>query len=263
MEKKVFIKIDYGKQLEAELLSNYINSLNKELRYFLKDQHLDDKYSDKLYIKKIKEGSLEIFPTLELLVGATIPFLPQMQVEPILFDFMKTITKNLELFKLPENININKNRSSLYFNLNLLSQNTKSITYNSYSADEKNIIEQPRGSDALLIENNLKDKLKEKEELEAGKKYISVPFYWDNAKFTASDKFNFKGCVDGITTKPLYTIWENDNDRKYMTEESHLNKPWQELNYVVDLEVQKVKDSFCYKILNIHRNQTFYMDDEA
>lgn len=261
-EQKIFIKIDYDEQVEAEYLSNYISSLNKELKYFLKSQKLNAQYSDKLFIKKIEAGSIEIFPNLELLYGATIPFLPQMNAAPILFEFVKTVVKNLELFKLPDNVNLSHNRLGFYLNMNLFSNNTKSITYNYYSENnEVKCIEQPKGQDALLIEQNLKEKLKEKDKLTCGEKFESVPFYWDNAKFKSTEQFNFKGSVDSIIKKPLFTFWQNDKDKKYMTEESHLGKPWQELNYIVDLEIQQVKDNFCYKILNVHEAQTFYIED--
>lgn len=253
-----YIKIEYGERLDVEVLSNYLKALNKEFKYYLKENHLEETYSDSLYIKEIKSGCIEIIPVLQMLAGATIPFLPELGVNSVLFDYFKTIVKNLRSFNMPDNVSLNFNNNRVLNNsqLNFLGVHVSNITYNGYVNNEPQKIEQPCGEQAVAIKENIEKELQNREKL-LTQSYISMPFYWDNAKFSNSTSSYYKGKIDKISNKALQVIWESDTDRKFMTEESHLNKPWQELYYVVDVEVIAVNDTYCYKILKVHEQQTF------
>ena len=183
---------------------------------------------------------------------------------------MKQTVDNLKSFAKPESkpssLKMTNSRLNSYNNINIFSKNTTNITYNLHNNQETKFIEQPKGESIDLIETHLnevlKEKNKEKEEMPVGKTITAVNFYWDNAKFTSQDTFNFKGKVEHLSSRPFPTTFENERDKKYMTEESHFDKPWQELVYVVDLEASELKGSYSYKILKVHENQTFYPDEE-
>lgn len=47
-----------------------------------------------------------------------------------------------------------------------------------------------------------------------------------------------------------------------MTRESHLDKPWQDLCYVVDIELTEGKSKPVYKITKVYEGQTFFQETE-
>lgn len=92
--------------------------------------------------------------------------------------------------------------------------------------------------------------------------FKSVAFYWDYAKFKDTNRYNYKGICEKISKKPFNVIFENDEIKDYMTAESHLDKPWQDLIYVVDIEYTTVKGKGQIKILKVYTDQTYFQSKD-
>ena len=46
-----------------------------------------------------------------------------------------------------------------------------------------------------------------------------------------------------------------------MTKQSHYGRPWQDLCYVVDVELREGKNTAVLKITKVYEDQTFYEED--
>ena len=57
-------------------------------------------------------------------------------------------------------------------------------------------------------------------------------------------------------------IFDDEKVKNYMTRESHLVKPWQDLCYVVDIELTEGKSKPVYKITKVYEDQTFFQETE-
>lgn len=85
-----------------------------------------------------------------------------------------------------------------------------------------------------------------------------VILYWNQAKFSKSTKSGNRAIAESISKEDKKIIFEN-NDIRY--EMQSLNS-WQNLAYVVDLEIQtKENKIIAYKILNHYPEDTFNPDE--
>ena len=240
--KEAFIKIDYTNKVKAKYLSRYLSSLSEEYKYFIKENKMEDSFSDELYIKEIEKGSIEIFFSPEYLAGV-LPIISDINT---IYEFISYITNFLNLFKKDdEKIELPANRIKNYKNLNGV--------INDGNISTVNYIDNRGGTINILNSYGKED----------GKgEFKSVAFYWDYAKFKDTNRYNYKGICEKISKKPFNVIFENDEIKDYMTAESHLDKPWQDLIYVVDIEYTTVKGKGQIKILKVYTDQTYFQSKD-
>jgi hypothetical protein len=87
--------------------------------------------------------------------------------------------------------------------------------------------------------------------------------YWYQTKFDPNSETGNKAIVDDLSKSGLKVIFENNEVKAEMLHvDPKFGKPWQELAYVVDIEVQTVREiPKMYKVLKYYPEHTF--DPEA
>lgn len=261
--KRPLIKIEYENSIPARDLANYFTSLNNEFKAFVKENNYDNMLSGELEIKEIKQGSIEIYPLFDY-VAAALPLLDQAQV---FIDFFNHIASFLDLLKKDDpKADCSQKKLANYNGLNgvNISGDNNKVNYmviNVDNPDDVKKIATITNADSKLIAKNIKKRLKSPEPIEETSKTAAV-FYWDSAKFDQSKPFNYKGICKEISDVSYNVTFANEDIESYMTRESHLERSWQYLNYVVDIEMLKGKTKPRYKITKIYPNQTFYETDD-
>lgn len=256
--KEAFIKIKYTKGISAKEFAQYIKSLDREYACFLKQNNLEQHLRPDLEITKIEKGSLDIFLSTVLCPG----ILPILSNINIIFDFLSHIRENLKLLEEGKTETLSSQQLKNYEGMNNLTTNgSTTINYIDNRQGTLNCIGSVDFNMANSIKNTLNDVLKKEESLVLINSLKAVPFYWDSAKFSDTKKLNFKGICEKVSKKALNVIFASEEIKKYMTEESHDGKPWQDLCYVVDIEIESVLDKTVLKITKIYEDQTFSKND--
>ncbi len=258
--QEAYVKIEYDGKVKSKDLAKYLSALSDEYRYFIKEKEMDKDFSDELYIKEIEKGSIEIFFSPEYLAGV-LPIISDINT---VFDFISYIGMCLNYFKLnTSNVDLPINRIKNYKNINGIVNdgNVKQIQYIDNRGASIQIINKYGKEDGKIIETNIQKKLEAQNEVNDGE-YKSIPFYWKSADFGNHKKSNFKGICENISTQPFNVIFDTDEIGKYMTADSHLDKPWQDLIYVVDVNYSTVKGKGLLKIMKVYEDQTYFQSDE-
>lgn len=258
--KEAYVKIDYDGKVKSKDLAKYLSALSDEYRYFIKEKNMDKDFSDELYIKEIEKGSIEIFFSPEYLAGV----LPIISDVNTVFDFISYIGMYLNFFKAnSNNVNLPSNRTTNYKNINGLINNgtIKNIQYVDNRGANIQIINSYNKDDGKVIEKNIQKQLETQNEINDGE-YRAIPFYWKSADFGNRKKSNFKGICENISTQSFNVIFDTDEINKYMTADSHLDKPWQDLIYVVDVNYSTIKGKGVLKIMKVYEDQTYSQNDE-
>ncbi|MBQ8635130.1 hypothetical protein IJ425_03145 [bacterium] len=256
--KEAFIKIKYTKGVSAKEFSEYIKSLDKEYTFFLKKNKLEALVQPELEITKIEQGSLDIFLAAVFCPG----ILPLLSNANIIFDFLSHIKNGFHLLLEGRASELSSPQLNNYAGMNNLTINgNASITY----IDNRNGVLENMGPEIdFNLSNTAKNILEEEKQRRIPAlpqdTFNAVPFSWESAKFKDNKKFNFKGICEKISKKPLNVIFSSDEMKKYMTEDSHLGKPWQDLIYVVDVELETNQGQQILKILKVYEDQTFFAD---
>ena len=259
------IKIQYSGSVPAKNLGTYFTCLNKEFQDYIRENNYQDLFADQLSIKEIRQGSLEIFPILDY-AASVLPIIDQVNV---IVDFFKNLSATFSLLeKNPEKVSLPQKQLAHYKGMNGISVAGNNIVVhysvvNNYGTkdEQTEILSSIDNFKAKKVEENINAKLLEYKKVE-NMKCVSTVFYWDTARFNKSLPFNYKGICKKISPVPYNVIFENDALKSYMTRESHLDKPWQDLCYVVDIELIEGKSKPVYKITNVYEDQTFYQEPD-
>lgn len=263
--RRPMIELKYSESVSAKDLGAYFNCLNNEFKTFIKDNNYQDIFSDQLAIKEIKPGSIEIFPVLEY-VASALPLIDQANV---IIDFFNSISAGLKLLEQsPDKVDYSQKKLSNYKGLNGVSvagDNTVvnyTVINNYGSSDEqRETLASFDNTKSQKIEKHINEKLLEYKKVENTTSQ-AVVFYWDTARFNKSKPFNYKGICRKISPNPYNVIFDDEKVKNYMTRESHLDKPWQDLCYVVDIELTEGKSKPVYKITKVYEDQTFFQETE-
>lgn len=88
--------------------------------------------------------------------------------------------------------------------------------------------------------------------------------YWYQTKFDPESETGNRAIIDDLTKSSLKVIFENNAVKEAMLHsEPKFGKPWHELAYVVDVEVQTVRGiPKLYKVLKYYPEYTFDPDAE-
>ncbi|MCR9423844.1 hypothetical protein [Vibrio sp. RM-69-4] len=95
-------------------------------------------------------------------------------------------------------------------------------------------------------------------------KHLKKVMYWYQTKFDPNSDTGNKAIIDDISKSALKVIFENNALKEAMLHpDPSLGKPWQELAFVVDVEVQTVRGKpKMYNVLNYYPEYTFDPDEE-
>jgi hypothetical protein len=261
MSSILSLKINNKNPLELNELTNSLNALAKEYDYFVKNEFGYTKIDRKLEIKKLEQGSLIID-----LAAVAIPLMDNVNV---IYDFGKHLIDTLDHFvgKTKTDLPVTSKRTCDNLNnfINPIANDIgSSITININNSENTSVIVREYDNIACNAAQNHITKYKQNLLEEEPSVQRKQAFYWISASFAKTFN-NFsrdnsdRGVIEKFDKKAHKVIFENETDRTLMTKYNpEFQKDWQELVYIVDVEIIKIQDVIrTYKILAVHYNDTF------
>lgn len=259
LNKTLTIKINNTKPVGLEDLTLSLLSFNHQFHKFVdKETNKETDISSELLIKEVRKGSIVIE-----LVSQTAPILPLLWSGGTLDQWVKVIadTSSWLLGKTqtpPKNITkqdlVEWNKivepvakddgSQMNFTVSDNGQVINNITINS--------------TEANAMQNRILREI-ERYDLPEDNIHRRKVMYWYQTKFDSDSNTGNKAIIDDISKGSLKVIFENNAVKDDMLSSgTKFNKPWQELAYVVDVEVQTVRDvPKMYTVLNYYPDHTF------
>jgi hypothetical protein len=131
----------------------------------------------------------------------------------------------------------------------ILTVNADNVTINNYHINS---------IDANTAQNNIRRQIAESSE-PSEQIHRAKVMYWNQAKFSQDTNTGDKAIIDDISDKPLKVIFSDNTIKNQMLNSvTHYEKPWHELAYLVDVEIQTIKGvPKLYKILSYYPEGTF------
>ncbi len=268
------IEIDFTKKLEIRInntnpvalkdLSLSLLSFNHQFHKFLESETEDDTHGGtELLIKEVRSGSIVVE-----LISHAAPLVPLIWEGGTLFQWAKLVQDicNWLLGKLaaaPKQVSkqdliewnkfvepVAKDHGS-QMNINV-SDNGRVINQFIINSTEANAIQNQIG--------RLIDEMDSPEENVHKKKVM----YWYQAKFDPNSDTGNRAVIDDIAKGSLKVIFENNAVKEAMLHpDPKFTKPWHELAYVVDVEVETVRGvPKLYKVLGYYPEYTFDPSEE-
>lgn len=259
LSKKLTIKINNINPVGLEDLSLSLLSFSHQFHKFVdKETNKETDISSDLLIKEVRKGSIVIE-----LVSQSAPILPLLWNGGTLDQWVKVIadTSNWLLGKAntpPKDmtkqdlVEWNKiiepvakdNGSQMNFTVSDNAQVINNFTLSS--------------ADANAMQNRITREI-ERYDLPEDNIHRRKIMYWYQTKFDPDSNTGNKAIIDDISNGSLKVIFENNAVKDEMLSSgASFGKPWQELAYVVDVEVQTVRDvPKMYTVLNYYPEHTF------
>lgn len=260
-------KLEGFEQLSVEDLSSFISAINSQYKRYLRKEGIttDDDKEKSLFIAKIRTGSL--FIELVQGIGPVVPLIPDIinnyDKVKIFLQHLSSVTKYIlgETAVAPSPSLGSTDYKDIYGLVAPIANNPGStITVNNIinNGDVINNINLD-SKDANTIQQNCEKYLTASAAPETKSKVV---LKWRQARFDQNATSGDKAIIDKIAPNaPLKVIFASDNDKSgMMKKDDRFDKPWQELCYVVDVEVDidAIKNKpRSYKILNYYPDDTF------
>jgi len=253
MEDKITVTFDTHEPIEIDAFCKSLTALESEYSSITQN-------SSKLLIKEIRKGSIEI--DLIPIAITTAAILPIISNVNNIIQFMDYLRKTFSWLsgkgKRPEEIKYSlkelknikellqpvacsRNDNSI---IRIVSKDQIDILVDKTKAID--IIEKVEPKNLIMLESNFNPILK--------RNYSKVLFYWYQTRFDAV-RINSgnQGVVQSIDKNPKKVIFaEDESETKHQmtTTNKELNRDWQEVGYIVDLElVVNGENIVAYKIL--------------
>ena len=268
MSHTLALKFDNKNPVELNSLTNSLNALAKEYDAFTRNEFGYTKNNRKLEIKKLDQGSIII----ELAALA----LPKMQEINIILTFGKHLIQGLDHFVGRKKIsepNFSKNSCNNLSNFvdTIANDGDSKISIQIVGNDNTLYVGESYNSvDCNALQNNIHKYQQMLIEEEPSATVYKQAFYWYSASFVNNPDKNArnnvdKGIIEKFDSKPHKVVFENDIDKTNITSANHrFKKDWQELVYMVDVEVVKIQGVIkLYKIIHIHHEDTFDPEDDT
>jgi hypothetical protein len=267
MSSILSLKINNKNPLELNELTNALNALAKEYDYFVKNEFGYTKIDRKLEIKKLEQGSLIID-----LAAVAIPLMDNVNV---IYDFGKHLINTLDHFVGKTKTDLPSTSKRTCDNLNnfinpIANDIGSSITININNSENTSVIVREYDNIACNAAQNHITKYKQNLLEEEPSVQRKQAFYWISASFAKTFNISIrdntdKGIIEKFDKKAHKVIFENETDRTLMTKYNpEFQKDWQELVYIVDVEIIKIQDVIkTYKILAVHYEDTFDPQEES
>ena len=257
------LRLNNKSPIELNTLTNSLNALAKEYDSFTRSEFNLTKTDRKLEIKKLEQGSLVID-----LVSVIIP---QMQEVNTVLTFGKYFLQGLQFFLAKDNDTVassfSKTTCNNFSSFVDMAANDKGSNISIQVTNSNNTplyIGNFNSVDCNALQNNINKYQKNLLAEEPSSIHYKQAFYWYSASFAASPEVGIrnnadKGIIEKFDNKPHKIIFEKDSDKILITSShSEFSKEWQELMYVVDVEIVRIQGIIkMYKILNVHYKDTF------
>jgi|LakMenEpi03Aug12_release.lakeMendotaPanAssembly.Ray.scaffolds.fasta_scaffold194870_2 hypothetical protein len=265
-EVKLTIKLNNNQPVELNQLTAALNALGNQYDAFLKRSESFDynKNQRKLYISKLESGSIyaELIPVVMETINQANSIIEFSSYLKNCYDYFlgttretKYILTKKDIVELSDIINPTAND----YGSNLVIEvkgNNNTIINNIITVDS---------TKANAIQNGLNKKSADLIE-DQPKQYSKVLMYWASANFNEKhDSNSGKVIIPEIDKKPKKVIFNNENDQ-ILAMSSNIkfpNKNWQDLGYIVDVQVSYIHDNpNLYKITRLYGEDTYDPQDE-
>lgn len=260
-------EMDGFKQLSVEDLSLFISAINSQYKRCLRKAGIDkeDDKEKSLFIREIRTSSL--FVELVQYIGPAVPLMPELinnyDKVKVFLPYLSGVIKYIsgETSVVPSPPLGSTDYKDIHGLVAPIANNPGStITVNNIinNGDVINNINL-NNKEATAIQQNCEKFLTASAESKTENKVV---FKWHQTRFDQNVTSGDKGIIDKIAPNaPLKVIFARDNDKSgMMKKDDRFDKPWQELCYVVDVEVDidAIKNRpRAYKILNYYSEDTF------
>lgn len=262
---KLSIKIENKKPVELNQLAISLNSLSCQYDSFLKkSQDFDYHKSErKLYISKLETGCIyaELLP-------AVMPLFNELNSVLSFGQYLKNIYSYF-LGK-EEKLNYNLTQKDCIELSEIVGQTANDNGSNLnmvVKGDNNTIIQQIIRVDSLnanAIQNGIRKFSDNK--IEQPKEYYKELMYWATADFIKTpNKSSNKIIIEKIDKKAKKVVFLNEQDKISATthNKNFPHKQWQNLAYIVDLEVSYIQDiPQEYKITKLYQEETFDPEED-
>lgn len=259
---KLSIKIENNNPIELNQLTISLNALARQYDSFLrKSEEFEYCKSDRrLYISKLESGCI-----YAELVPAIVPLFNDLNS---IFSFGSYLKNTYDFFRGKEDKliqNITKTDcNELSDFVSQTSQDNGSSINIEVKGDNNTILCPVLKIDSLeanAIQNKIRKYLEDIEQ--EPKEFTKELMYWANAAFV-KQKTTDKVIIEKIDKKPKKVVFLSEQDKSIATSynPNFPNKQWQDLAYIVDVEVSYIQDiPKEYKITKLHKDEIFDPQD--
>lgn len=253
MEHFLNIHIKNNKPVDINALSRSLNGLSTLYKSFIESHDYNNDLQPKLFIKEIKEGSIDIYLFGQFLGGLEF-------INPAL-EFANNLKDLIETFKgSKEDSGKNITKKDCEALIEFTDVTAKDINAEvgiSVKDNDGNVYNNCtfnyNSVDANATQNAARNRI-ERFNQQRPTTYIQVEMYWANADFL-SDKAHGKVIIEDINAKPIGVKFINDEDRRKCTSNNpnFENTPWQNLLYTVDIEAIYIQDKLRgYRVTHVY-----------
>lgn len=256
---KLQITIKNQKPVVLTDLTLSLLAINQQFQRFIESEtNQDYDASSELYIKEVRTGSIIVE-----LVTQTLPILPLVWTGGSLAEWV-TQAQGIINWLLNKSADKPKDLSKKDYQQwqSILSPIAKDngSQLNFTVSDGGQVINQffINSTDAEKAQLSINNKLRELEEPNdhIQRKKVMV---WYQTKFDRESHTGDKVVIEAISKKPVKVVFENNSVKEKMLKgDSRFDKPWHELAYLVDIEIQTINDvPKLYTILRYFEDDTF------
>lgn len=260
MNTTLLIKIENKADIPLIDLTLSLMNVGAQYNRFL-DRHNISTEDNKnpLVVKKLETGSViielssmilpivselnTVFEFTKYIKDSYDFLLGKSKIAPIAYD-----KKDLDQLNSIVNLNANSPDSQMNFAANNGATQTINLSINY--------------TEANAIQNGIKkefEKLKESSPAFYNKQLLR----WYQTRFDNKSEFGDKAIIENISKKPIRVIFDNEHIKRNIINTSDFTKPWQELAYIVDVEVLFLDEKpRTYKILGFYPEGTFDPQEE-
>jgi hypothetical protein len=256
---KLEITIKNEKPVVLTDLTLSLLSVNQQFQRFLESEtNQDYQPNTELYIKEVRSGSIVVE-----LVALAMPIIPLVWEGGPLTEWVNQAKAILD-WLLAKTDNKPKDLAKTDYKQwnSILEPVAKDFAsqLNFSVSDNGRVINQffINSSEASEAQNRIRRELEKIDEPDDHVHKNKV-MTWYQTKFDAESHTGDKAVIESITKKPLKVIFENSAVKESMLKgDARFAKPWHELAYLVDVEVQTINGApKVYTVINYHKNETF------
>ena len=256
---KLEITINNSKPVVLADLTMALLGVGQQFERFIENETTEQHHaSSELYIKEVRSGSIVIE-----LIAQAMPIIPLLWQSGSLSEWVghaKAVIEwlNGKIDKPPKDVT----KQDLKQWNNILEPIAKDhgSQMNFSVSDGGQVINQffINSDQANAVQNRIR---REIEQIDEPNDHIQRKrvMIWNQTKFVDESHTGDRAVIESITKSPIKVIFENNAVKKAMLGgDSRFSKPWHELAYIVDVQVQTVHDTpKVYTVLNYYDEDTF------
>lgn len=262
LSKKLEIKINNTKPVSLNDLSLSLLSFNHQFHKFVESEsNKETEMGTELLIKEVRSGSIIVE-----LVSLAAPIAPLLWEGGSLVQWASVIEKTCTWFlgksDTPPKTMAKQDLQEWNKIIEPIAKDSGS-QMNITVADGGKVINQIfiNSNEAKAMQNQI-GRLVSDMDTPSENIHLRKVMYWYQTKFDPESDTGNRAIIDNISASSLKVIFENNAVKEAMLHsDSKFGKPWHELAYIVDVEVQTVRNiPKIYKVLKYYPDDTFDPD---